>query len=114
MTIYVGTKAAKLKKLSKVLGMLGSAHDGERASAAQKAAELLRELGMTWAEVIAPAKLPVSPDRPSGLHQEITRCLSSGVISSWERRFLLSLSGRRYLSAKQHAILADIIAKVQQ
>ena len=114
MTIYVGTKAAKLKKLTKILGLTSSNHPGERAAAALKAADLLRELGMSWDEVIAPAKLPVSPDRPSGLHHEITRCLSSGVISAWERKFLLSISGRRYLSAKQHAVLADIIAKVQQ
>jgi hypothetical protein len=59
MTIFVGGKAAKLKKLSKILGMLGSAHDGERASAALKACELLREAGMTWDEVVAPDKLPV-------------------------------------------------------
>ena len=100
MTIYIGERAAKLKKLSKILGLTSSNHAGERAAAAQKAADLLRELGMTWDEVIAPANLPVSPERPSGLHQEITRCLSSGVISARERKFLLSLSGRRYLSAK--------------
>ena len=114
MTIYVGTKAAKLKKLSKILGLTSSNHPGERAAAALKAADLLRELGMTWDEVLVAAKLPVSPERPSGLHTEITRCLSSGLISAWERKFLLSLSGRRYLSAKQMAVLDRILERVQQ
>jgi hypothetical protein len=114
MTIYTGTKADKLKKLTKVLGMLGSAHDGERASAAQRASEILKELGLTWDEVVAPGKLPVSPERPSGLHRDIARCLASGVISKWDRKFLLSLSGRRFLSPKQRTVLDGIIAKVQQ
>jgi hypothetical protein len=50
MTIYVKSKdgkAARLEKLTKILGMLGSAHDGEVASAGKKACELLRDLGMT-------------------------------------------------------------------
>jgi hypothetical protein len=102
MTVYIGTKAAKLKKLSKILSLTSSNHAGERSAAALKAAELLRELGMTWDEVLAPQNvLPVSTERPNGLHRDITRCLASGVISAWERRFLLSISGRRYLSAKQ-------------
>jgi hypothetical protein len=113
MTVYIGTKAAKLKKLSKILSLTSSNHAGERSAAALKAAELLRELGMTWDEVLAPANV-LSTERPNGLRRDITRCLASGVISAWERRFLLSISGRRHLSAKQQAVLEDILCKVQQ
>src|SRR5262249_29758932 len=37
-------------KLIKVLGMLGSAHDGEALAAARRAQELIRAAGMTWAQ----------------------------------------------------------------
>jgi hypothetical protein len=57
MTIYVGDKSDKLKRLSKILGMLGSAHPGEQSSAATKACELLREMGLTWDQVVGPPVL---------------------------------------------------------
>jgi hypothetical protein len=37
--------------LVKTLGMLGSAHAGERANAAAKATKMLRDLGFTWRDV---------------------------------------------------------------
>ena len=36
-------------RLVKLCGMLGSAHDGERAAAGLKADQLLRENGLRWA-----------------------------------------------------------------
>lgn len=41
-----------LDRLRKLCGMLGSAHDGERAAAALKADQLLRDSGLTWRDVI--------------------------------------------------------------
>jgi hypothetical protein len=114
MTIYVGDKSDKLKRLSKILGMLGSAHPGEQSSAATKACELLREMGLTWDQVVGPAKLPVSTERPSGVRQEIQRALSSGGISKWQRSFLISISGKPYLTPKQRTVLNRIVAKVRQ
>ena len=38
-------------RFRKILGLLGSAHDGERAAAALKATAMLREGGKTWADV---------------------------------------------------------------
>lgn len=40
-------------RLAKILGMLGSAHDGEVLAAARAAQEALGEIGMTWEELIA-------------------------------------------------------------
>ncbi len=40
------------KKLVMVLGMLGSAHDGEIASAGRRASEMLQKAGLTWRDVI--------------------------------------------------------------
>lgn len=40
------------EKLVKVLGMLGSAHAGERDNAARTATRLLKEAGLTWYDVL--------------------------------------------------------------
>ena len=39
-------------RIIKILGMLGSAHGGERAAAGKKATELLRGCDLTWDDVI--------------------------------------------------------------
>src|SRR5215471_10819161 len=41
-------------RLIKLLGLLGSDHNGEIASAGRMADALIREAGVTWADVIAP------------------------------------------------------------
>jgi len=52
---------ATAARLAKILGLLGSDHDGERAAAGLKADQLLRESGLTWRDIIAP---PIVPDPP--------------------------------------------------
>jgi hypothetical protein len=42
-----------VERLVKLLGMLGSSHDGERAAAARKADALVREHGLVWSDVIS-------------------------------------------------------------
>lgn len=44
-----------IRRLINLAGMLGSDHDGERASAARMATLELRRLGLTWAELIIKA-----------------------------------------------------------
>jgi hypothetical protein len=39
-------------RLAKLCGMFGSNHDGERAAAALKADQLVRQNGLTWHDVI--------------------------------------------------------------
>ena len=46
-----------LDRLVKLLGMLGSAHDGERAAAGLKAHELRRH-GLTWSDILLAAPAP--------------------------------------------------------
>lgn len=41
-------------QLVKVLGMLGSSHDGEVLNAAKKAADIVRTAGLQWGDVIVP------------------------------------------------------------
>jgi hypothetical protein len=51
-------------RLVKLLGMLGSHHDGERANAALMADALIRDRGLTWHDVIAiPASTTMSWQR---------------------------------------------------
>ena len=47
-------------RLSKLAGMLGSSHDGERAAAAMMATKLLEAVGASWADLVAsvPVKSP--------------------------------------------------------
>ncbi len=42
-----------LRRLVKLLGMLGSQHDGEALAAARKAHALVRDSGHTWAELVS-------------------------------------------------------------
>ena len=42
------------ERLTKLLGLLGSGHDGEVAAAGRMADALIRDAGVTWADVIAP------------------------------------------------------------
>lgn len=60
MTAPLALHRADRDRLAKIAGMLGSAHEGERAAAALKATELLQSLGLTWPEVIT--LLPVKPE----------------------------------------------------
>jgi hypothetical protein len=48
----VTKRRAVSTKLVKVLGMLGSDHMGERATAADMASRMLKEAGLTWYDVL--------------------------------------------------------------
>lgn len=43
-----------LDRFQKILGMLGSEHDGERAAAALKATSWLKEHGLSWSDMVVP------------------------------------------------------------
>ena len=47
------------QRMAAILGMLGSAHAGERDAAARQAEALRRKLGLTWADV-----LMAQPEQP--------------------------------------------------
>ena len=42
-------------RLTKLLGLFGSAYDGEVANAGRLADRLVRSAGLTWSDIIAPA-----------------------------------------------------------
>lgn len=64
------------KRLVKVLGMLGSRHDGEALNAARNAHAMLAQAGMTWAELLGvrpgeePEPLPQEDAPPQPKHAD--------------------------------------------
>lgn len=132
------------EKLVRVLGMLGSAHDGERASAGGLAEGMVREAGLTWGEVVFDpealvalrdlmaqkddrishleeiCRVLVAPKRVEGSHRaRAAECLNGigeDYLSGWEVGFLRSFVRGRFnsMTAKQLAILERIEAKLEE
>lgn len=103
-------------KLSKVCGMLGSEHDGERAAAAAKASMLLRAHGLTWADVFASAAAPILVEPAPPAHAALARAAleHAALLDEWQRNFLGSISRqRRPLSVKQRATLDGILRQLR-
>jgi hypothetical protein len=71
--------------LAKLCGLFSSDHDGERASAAQKANQLIRSRGLTWRQIIFAA----DPHDTQSTGDLINFALAAGdVLTDWEREFL--------------------------
>jgi hypothetical protein len=104
-------------KLARVLGMLGSAHDGEIAAAGRAANELVRGAGLTWPEVIEPPSALVQP-YPDRAEEDypltIEDCLESSWLTPWERKFLGSIRYRTRLTKKQIQVFEDIKTKIRR
>jgi hypothetical protein len=78
-----------LERLVKLLGMLGSAHDGERAAAGLKAHELLKCSGSQGSDVIALA-LPAAEPHWRTMAKACCRLLDSLNV----RAFVQSMAAR--------------------
>ena len=109
-------------KLAKILGMLGSDHDGEVAAAGRRANALLKGAGLTWDQVLAPTvPRPEPPHQPPrrwrrGVSPTDTAALCllwPEVLTDWETNFCRSIVGRRRISAKQTVVLERLARKVE-
>jgi hypothetical protein len=109
-------------KLAKILGMLGSDHDGEVAAAGRRANAIIKGAGLTWDQVLAPVVSPSeSPHRPPRRWRRPTSASDSAalclqwpeVLTDWETDFCRSIVGKRRISAKQAAVLERIARKVE-
>ena len=114
-------------KLVKVLRMFGSNHDGEVASAARRAHDIVKKHSLDWDDLVLPVTASRAQRQQSRPHPEpdgpdeaflIRRALQfAQYVSSWEREFLNSISesliewGR--LTPKQRAVLDRINNKLQ-
>jgi hypothetical protein len=84
-----------IERLLKMLGVLGSAHDGERATAGLKAHELIRRHGLTWSDIIV-------ADTPE-LHwrQKALVCFRNmSALNQCERIFVVDADLERYSNRK--------------
>ena len=115
-----------LDRLVKLLGMLGSNHDGERAAAALKANALMREHGLVWSDVI-PTPIPNNHHRTNGakdLKQDNQKidwremrdyCARwSGLLRPREQEFIDNIEGwQGALTPKQRDWLTAIYNRIR-
>ena len=105
------------QRLAKLLGMMGSAHDGEVVAAARQVERLRADAGLTWPEILVP-RLPPPPQRQNvgtvadAIDFVIERQV---VLTDWERGFVRDLRRLKYpLSPRQLEVLERLIDKVQR
>jgi hypothetical protein len=107
-------------RLAKLCGLFGSDHDGERANAAAMADRLIRDLGLTWREVLitSPPKAAVSVSSSWREPKTADECVGlalrhTDLLSDWEYDFLLNIRGRRNLSDKQWNVVDRIVSRIR-
>jgi enoyl-CoA hydratase/carnithine racemase len=103
---------AERDKLAKLLGLLGSDFDGERAVAARLASEFLQRHGLTWSELLTgtPQRDEARGDDWRALARRC--CAHADALTAWERQFCRDLLGFVRISPKQRAVLTRLAAKV--
>jgi hypothetical protein len=99
-------------RLTKLLGMLGSDHPGERDNAGVAAHRLIQSKGLAWADILATA--PAAAPQPLISWRETCAELQKrlGSLRVWEKRFISDLPHFTRISAKQRSILAEIAERV--
>lgn len=108
-------------RLIKLLGILGSPHDGEVLNAARLAARLVHDADLTWNDVIAadaqpPAQVSAFPvgDPPDATWRQQIRAIERQIamLAPWERNFISHLKELHRLSDKQRQAVEFIYQKV--
>jgi hypothetical protein len=103
--------------LVKVLGMLGSNHVGERAAAALKADQLVKQLGLRWPDIISVERTAITVAADEIDWREMIRVCHGGSdeLSVKERGFIDSLSHWRGTpTPKQIKWLIDIYQRFER
>jgi hypothetical protein len=105
------------ERLAKLLGMLGSKHQGERDAAGLAADRLVRAAGLSWSHVVCiPQSEPVHEHHADPLNWRMTaaRCRQfETLINRWEDEFLAGLPRFPRLSAKQRNTLLAIVSRLR-
>src|SRR5215208_437186 len=99
-------------RLTKLLGMLGSAHDGEVAAAGRAADRMIREAGLRWPDLLLPAL--AAPSRAPRTAADVIAFVieHKEALTPWERDFARSVQRQRSpLSAKQTEVLGRLFEK---
>lgn len=115
-----------IKKLSKILGMLGSDHDGEVVAAGRRADAMIKASGLTWHQVFKfQADAYDDRDPPRQQYQNLNDFndvlyakIRLMYLSTWEKEFIESLNvwlkTHRALTQKQRERLNQILAKLKR
>ena len=107
------------ERLAKLLGMLGSDHQGERDAAGLAADRLVRAAGLTWSHVVCiPQDEPVHDHHADPLGRDwrwtAQRCRQfSHLVNAWENEFLAGLPRFPRLSTKQRNTLIAICNRLR-
>jgi hypothetical protein len=105
------------ERLAKLLGMMGSAHDGEVVAAARQAERLRAEAGLTWVDIVV-RRLPAPPQRRNDdtVADAIDFVIKHEVVlTDWERGFVGDLRRLKYpLSPRQPEVLERLVEKVRR
>ena len=104
-------------RLTKLLGMTQSSHDGEALNAMRLANRTLAENRITWREVLGTTTAIIAslPEEADDGWRSIARLCAErgvGVLTDWESNFVRSLHRFRRISSKQQAVLLRCAAKV--
>src|SRR3954447_13797385 len=105
------------ERLAKLLGLMGSAHDGEVVAAARQAERLRAEAGLTWQQIMVPT-LP--PPHRSAPVQTVADAIEfvldhEEALSEWERDFVRSVATQKYpMSPKQVEVLQRLVEKARR
>jgi hypothetical protein len=62
------------ERLAKLFGMLGSAHEGERAAALRAIDKAMQSGGMSWGDVAAAIAVPPCGWRDSSIYHDLVLC----------------------------------------
>jgi hypothetical protein len=129
-----------LTRLGQILGMLGSAHDGEIVNAAKIAVRMVQDAGLTWPQLLTQNEIAVEACRrliaeneelrseiarlkppPPPVHRSFDLCdpdeqrelvlLWIHRLNNWEQSFIWSLPRAYRLSARQRIKLSQIATK---
>ncbi len=107
-------------RLAKLCGLLGSDHEGERANAAALASRLLKDCGLSWAELVArafqprPEPAPSPAEGPAHFAEAQWALRFPALLDDWEHGFLANIGRFRRLSPKQRASLDGILRKIER
>jgi hypothetical protein len=100
-------------KLAKLLGMLGSAHAGERDAAGLAANRLISQAGLSWRQALMPPPIEKKLPDLGTWRANVAECLGRpGSLRHWEAGFLRDLPGFRRISIKQRYVLKEIADRV--
>jgi hypothetical protein len=107
------------RRLVMLLGMLGSDFPGEVSNAGKLASKLVRENGLTWAEVVGGTLAASSrrQGRESPALERVRACLlRKAELTTWEQEFLTSILSQLMrgwrLSEKQLGVIVRIEEKL--